>query len=135
MNILFLLTPKAVCSHLRVEDTVRQALERMESTGFAALPILAKDGTYRGSLAEGDLLWAIKKLNLTTLHAMEKVGIMEIEHRRDNVPVSVDTPVEDLMSMAAEQNFVPVVDDRNTFIGIITRGAILQYFIDQNGTG
>lgn len=131
MNIFFLLTPKAACAHLRVEDTVRQALERMESTGFAALPILAKDGTYRGSLAEGDLLWAIKKQNLTTLHAMEKVGIMEIPHRRDNAPVSVDTPVENLLSMAAEQNFVPVVDDRNSFIGIITRKAIIQYCMEQ----
>lgn len=130
MNIFFLLTPKAACSHLRVEDTVRQALERMESTGFSALPILAKDGTYRGTLTEGDLLWAIKKLNITTVHAMEKVGIMEINHRKDNAPVSVDTPVEDLMTTAIEQNFVPVVDDRNSFIGIITRKAIIQYCMD-----
>ena len=130
MNIFFLLTPKAACAHLRVEDTVRQALERMELTGYAALPILAKDGTYRGTLTEGDLLRAIKNKNVTSIHAMEKVGIMDIEHRRDNAPVSVDTRVEDLLSKAAEQNFIPVVDDRNSFIGIITRKAILQYCID-----
>jgi CBS domain-containing protein len=127
MNIFFLLTPKAVCSHLRVEDTVRQALERMESTGYSALPILAKDGTYHGSLTEGDLLWAIKSKGLFDVHAMEKVGIMEIEHRKDNTPVSVDTQVEDLMAMAIEQNFVPVVDDKDTFIGIVTRGNIIKY--------
>lgn len=135
MNIFFLLTPKGVCAHLRVDDTVRQALERMESTGYAALPILAKDGTYCGTLTEGDLLRAIKRKNIITVHDMEKIGIMDIAHKKDNIPVSVDTKVEDLLTMAIEQNFVPVVDDRNTFIGIITRGAILQYFIDQNGTG
>lgn len=131
MNIFFLLTPKTACAYLRAEDSVRQALERMESTGYAALPILSKDGSYRGSLTEGDLLWAIKKLNLSDLHDMEKVGIMDIPHRRDNAPVSVDTKVEDLMYTAIEQNFVPVVDDRNFFIGIITRKAILQYCIDR----
>lgn len=131
MNIFFLLTPKTACAYLRAEDSVRQALERMESTGYAALPILSKDGSYRGSLTEGDLLWAIKKLNLSDLHDMEKVGIMDIPHRRDNAPVSVDTKVEDLMYTASEQNFVPVVDDRNFFIGIITRKAILQYCIDR----
>lgn len=131
MNIFFLLTPKTDCAYLRAEDSVRQALERMESTGYAALPILSKDGSYRGSLTEGDLLWAIKKLNLSDLHDMEKVGIMDIPHRRDNAPVSVDTKVEDLMYTASEQNFVPVVDDRNFFIGIITRKAILQYCIDR----
>ena len=131
MNIFFLLTPKAACAHLRAEDTVRQALERMESTGYAALPILTKDGRYRGTLTEGDLLWAIKNMSLSDIHAMERVGIMEIAHRRDNTPVPVDTKVEDLLSKAVEQNFVPVVDDRNTFIGIITRKAIMQYWMDR----
>ena len=131
MNILFLLTPKAKCAYLRSDDTVRQALEKMESSGYAALPILAKDGSYKGSLTEGDLLWAIKNLGITNLRDMEDHGIMEIAHRRDNTPVSVSNKVEDLMSKAVAQNFVPVVDDRNTFIGIITRKAIMQYFMDR----
>ena len=131
MNILFLLTPKAKCAYLRAEDTVRQALEKMESSGYAALPILAKDGSYKGTLTEGDLLWAIKNLEITNLRDMEDHGIMEIYHKRDNTPVSVSNKVEDLMSKAVAQNFVPVVDDRNTFIGIITRKAIMQYFMDR----
>ena len=129
MNILFLLTPKANCAFLHDDDTVRQALERMEVSGYAALPILKRDGTYCGTLTEGDLLWAIKKLGLGDFHAMESHGIMEIAHRRDNKPVRVDTKVEDILSTATEQNFVPVVDDRNAFIGIITRKAVMNYFI------
>lgn len=130
MNILFLLIPKAKCAYLRSEDTIRQALEKMESCGYAALPILSKDGRYKGTLTEGDLLWAIKNLEITNLRDMEDHGIMEIAHRRDNAPVSVSNQVEDLMSKAVAQNFVPVVDDRGTFIGIVTRKAIMQYFVD-----
>ncbi len=130
MNILFLLIPKAKCAYLRSEDTIRQALEKMESSGYAALPILSKDGRYKGTLTEGDLLWAIKNLEITNLRDMEDHGIMEIAHRRDNAPVSVSNQVEDLLSKAVAQNFVPVVDDRGTFIGIITRKAIMQYFMD-----
>lgn len=131
MNILFLLTPKAKCAHLREEDTVRQAIEKMESCGYAALPILAKDGRYVGTLTEGDLLWAIKNLQTANLFDLENHRIMEISHRKDNQPVFVSNRVEDLMTKAVEQNFVPVVDDRNTFIGIITRKAIMQYFADR----
>ena len=131
MNILFLLTPKAVCAYVRAEDTIRQALERMESTGYAALPILAKDGSYCGTLTEGDLLWAIKNLCKMEFAGMEKHSIMEISHRRDNVPVRVDTKVEDILSTALEQNFVPVIDDRNMFIGIITRSALMKYCLEQ----
>ena len=130
MNILFFLTPKATCAYVRAEDTIRQAMERMEASHYAALPILKKDGTYCGTLTEGDLLWAIKNLGIIDVRDMENHGIMEISHRRDNEPVKVSMNMEDLMSKAVEQNFVPVVDDRNSFIGIITRKAIMQYCMD-----
>ena len=58
----------------------------------------------------------------------EQHGISEIQPRRKIQPVRVDTRVEDLLSVAAEQNFVPVVDDKGAFIGIVTRSSILKYF-------
>ena len=131
MNILFLLTPKAACAYLRAEDTLRQALERMESAGYAALPILAKDGGYCGTLTEGDLLWAVKNLCIRDMRDLENHGIMEISHRRNNQTVSVDAKMEDVLTKAVDQNFVPVVDDRNTFIGIITRRSAMQYCLNQ----
>lgn len=130
MNILFFLTPKAVCEYLQEDDTMRQALERMEMAGYSALPILRKDGTYCGTLTEGDLLWALKKLCVMDLKQTENHTIMEIAHRRDNRPVSVSTDIEDLVTKATDQNFVPVIDDREKFIGIVTRKAIMQYCMD-----
>ena len=35
--------------------------------------------------------------------------------------------MEDLIKKAMNQNFVPVVDDQNKFIGIITRKSIIEY--------
>ena len=130
MNILFFLTPKTACDYLRAEDTIRQALERMECAGYTALPVLARDGRYCGTMTEGDLLWAMKNLCGMDLHEAENHGIMEVSRRKDNKAVSVDTKIEDLLSTAVDQNFVPVVDDRNTFIGIVTRRAIMQYCMD-----
>ena len=106
---------------------MRQALERMEQAGYSALPILRKDGTYCGTLTEGDLLWALKKLCVMDIKQTEEHTIMEIAHRRDNRPVSVSTDIEDLVTKATDQNFVPVIDDRNAFIGLVTRKAIMQY--------
>ena len=53
--------------------------------------------------------------------------IMEISRRKDNIPVRVTASMHDLIDRAAGQNFVPVVDDKDTFIGIITRKAIIKY--------
>ena len=55
---------------------------------------------------------------------------MEIKHRRDNAPVAVTTDIEDLLTKAVDQNFVPVIDDKGSFIGIITRRAIMRYCLD-----
>ena len=126
-NILFFLTPKAMCAYLLDDYTVRQALERMETAGYAALPILNKNGEYRGTLTEGDLLWAIKNMCYMDMRQAESRRIMEISRRKDNVPVRVTASMQDLIDRAAGQNFVPVVDDKDTFIGIITRKAIIKY--------
>ncbi len=127
MNILFFLTPKSMCAYLDDDCTLRQALERMENTGFAALPILNKKGEYCGTLQEGDMLWAIKNLCGMDIKQAEEHRIMEIDRRRDNVAVPVTATMLDLITSASEQNFVPVVDDKNAFIGLITRRAILRY--------
>lgn len=126
-NILFFLTPKAMCAFVYDDFTVRQAIEKMESSGYASLPILNKKGEYRGSLTEGDLLWAMKNLCYMDMRQAEARKIMEIDRRRDNKPVKVTANMYDLVSRASTQNFVPVVDDKDTFIGIITRGAIIKY--------
>ena len=126
-NILFFLTPKAMCAFIYDDFSVRQALEKMEAAGYAALPILNKRGEYRGTLTEGDLLWALKNMCHMDMRQAQTHRIMEIARRKDNVPVRVTTSMHDLIERATHQNFVPVVDDKGAFIGIITRKAIIKY--------
>ena len=56
---------------------------------------------------------------------------MEIAHRRDNEPVTVTADMRGLLEKASDQNFVPVVDDKNDFIGIVTRRAIMRYWLNK----
>lgn len=126
-NILFFLTPKAMCIYLHDDYTVRQALERMEGAGFAALPILNRRGEYRGTLTEGDLLWALKNQCYMDMRQAEAHRIMQIPRKKDYVPVRVTTNMHDLVDRARSQNFVPVVDDKDAFIGLVTRSAIINY--------
>ena len=126
-NILFFLTPKALCAYLYDDYTLRQALEKMESAGYAALPILSRTGEYRGTLTEGDLLWGLKNMCYMDIRQAEARRIMEISRRKDNIPVRVTTSMHELVERASTQNFVPVVDDKGAFIGIITRRAIIKY--------
>ena len=128
-NVLFFLTPKAMCQFLYDDFTIRQALEKMESSGYNALPILNKRGEYRGTLSEGDVLWAMKNMCNLDLRVAETRRIMEISRRKDNIPIRVTTTMRDLVERAVEQNFVPVVDDKDAFIGLVTRKAIISYWM------
>ena len=130
-NVLFFLTPKAMCQYLYDDFTVRQALEKRESSGYNALPILNKQGEYRGTLSEGDVLWAMKNLCGMDLRVAESRRIMELSRRKDNVPIRVPTPMRALVDRSVEQNFVPVVDDKDTFIGLVTRKAIISYCVER----
>lgn len=130
-NVLFFLTPKAMCQFIYDDYTIRQALEKMESSGYSALPILNRQGEYRGTLSDGDVLWAMKNLCDMDLQVARGKRITEITRRKDNVPIRVTHSMRDLVTRAVEQNFVPVVDDKDTFIGLVTRKAIITYCIDR----
>ena len=129
MNIMFFLTPKSDVAYIYDDYSLRQTLEKMEFHRYAAIPIIDRRGHYVGTITEGDLLWNIKKNEESlSLKIAEEIPIKKIKRRMDNVPVRVDSNMEDLITKATNQNFVPVIDDKNVFIGIITRKDIIQYF-------
>ena len=116
-----------MCAFLYDDYTIRQALEKMEAANYAALPILNRRGEYRGTLTEGDLLWALKNMCYLDMRQAEARRIMEITRRKQFLPVRVTASMHDLVDRASNQNFVPVVDDKDAFIGLITRKSIIQY--------
>ena len=129
MNILFFLTPKSDVAYIFEDETLRQTVEKMEHRKFSCIPILNKEGKYTGTISEGDLLWGIKRLNIniTDLKEMEDVSIMAIPRLATYKPVHADADMEDLLDRAINQNYVPVIDDKGSFIGIITRKEIIKY--------
>ena len=131
MNVLFFLTPKEDVAHVDEDDTLRQVLEKMEYHKYSAVPIISRQGTYVGTITEGDLLWYIKNQLDLNLQEARRILITNVPRRSDNTPVSIDSNMEDLLDKAMKQNFVPVLDDKKSFIGIVTRKDIMKYFADK----
>ncbi|MCJ7836378.1 CBS domain-containing protein [Cuneatibacter sp. NSJ-177] len=131
MNILFFLTPKSDVAYLTDEMTLRQALEKMEHHRYTCIPMLDRNGRYVGTVTEGDLLWAVKNQYDLSVKNAEEVPILDVKRRRDYEPVNINAKIEDMVFLAMGQNFVPVVDDRGAFIGIVTRKDIMRYCYDE----
>jgi len=127
MNIAFFLTPKSEVIFEKVSSTMRRAMERMEYHRYTSIPLVDDKGKYVGTLTEGDLLWKLKNSSEVSLKDTENVLIKDIPRHFKDKPVSINSDIESLILVAKSQNFVPVVDDSNIFIGIIKRGDIISY--------
>lgn len=126
MNILYFLTPKAEVETVEYDSSVRQGLEKMKYHGYAAIPVIDAEGRYKGTVTEGDFLWALYNEAKPDLKRLEKTCLKNII-RRDYIAVTASATIDEILSRAYSQNFVPVVDDRNVFIGIIKRRDIIRY--------
>ncbi|MDD2498296.1 MAG: CBS domain-containing protein [Desulfitobacteriaceae bacterium] len=129
MNIAFFLLPKNEIVYLSIECTMRQAMEKMEHHRYSAVPVINGEGKYIGTITEGDLLWKLKNTPDLSFDGTRNIWLKDIPRRLENKPVSINAHMEDLLSLATHQNFVPVTDDVGTFIGIIRRREIIEYCI------
>ncbi|HCL01460.1 MAG TPA: CBS domain-containing protein [Lachnoclostridium phytofermentans] len=127
MNILFFLTPKIEVAYIFDTFTVRQALETLRERGYSAIPMIDKNGKYIGTVTEGDLLWYVLEHREEDPENFNKVKIKQIVRRKNHCAVGADKKIEELVDLVKNQNFVPVLDDDDRFIGIVTRKAIMQY--------
>ena len=127
MNIAKIMTPKYSTACLQESSTVRQGLEIMKHRGYTAIPVLNREGQYRGSVTEGDFLRHILATGTTDLKDHEHYRVGEI-YRSDFCPaLSLHASEDDVINAVLQQNFVPIVDDRGCLCGIITRRSVIQY--------
>lgn len=131
MNVLFFLTPKSEVAYLYEDYSLRQAIEKMEHYRYSAVPVINRAGAYIGTITEGDLLWHMKEIQLRDLYDAEDIPLASIKRHWHNEPVNAQSNIEDVIMTSLKQNFVPVIDDNQTFIGIITRKDIMLYCYNQ----
>lgn len=131
MNILFYLVPKAEVVFVSDEDTVQAAMETLEKCRYTSVPVLSRNGSYVGTLREGDILWGLKSMNEDIAGAAGKLQVRKLKRYCDNQPVNINCDMEELLQTSMKQNFIPVIDDHKTFIGIVTRKSIISYCISK----
>lgn len=138
MNAAFFLRPKAEVSFLYADMPLPQALEEMRSHRFSSVPVIGRDGMYVNTVSEGDFLYALAKTDAQGIRfadetAVRTAPLSSILHEDRNPPCHINVAIVDLLERTAAQNFVPIVDDRGVFIGIVTRRSVIQFFLKERG--
>lgn len=131
MNIIMILKPKETVKYIYEDSTLRQGLEKMRAHSYTALPVINKEGKYIGTVSEGDFLYYILDKQSNNMRANEKYKISDILRPDFNPAVKINVSMDEVLNRALNQNFVPVTDDFDTFIGIVTRQDIIKYFMNK----
>ncbi len=131
MNILASLTPKSGVDYVKDDATLFKVLQVMQRRNHSAIPIINKNGRYIGTITAGDILGCITENFNLSLKDSAKFPVQNIKRTKDYKAVLVHTSFEELIDIALDQNFVPVVDDDYNFIGILTRREMVIWMHEQ----
>ena len=126
MNIAYFLLPKARVAHVYDDNTFRQGLEKMRHHGYTAIPVISRTGQYVGTVSEGDFLWKLLDTNDPSMKKAEELRVRDVIGSKYPA-VRITVTMDALLESAMNQNFIPVVDDLDKFIGIVTRREIIGY--------
>lgn len=128
MNIMFFLTHKSEVTYLYDDMGIKEGLDKLQASGYHAIPLISREGEYIGTVTEGDFLWLMCEYDeVIGKKATMSLQMRDLKRRCNNKAVDANAKIVDLLSHASNQNFVPVIDDRNVFIGIVTRKKIFDY--------
>jgi len=131
------LTPRQDVISLYDDNTLRKGLDIMRSSGYTSMPVTTRENIYAGVVSVSDFLWYLipdspdDRGNLT-VRPVEGSYVRDIMNRNSNPAVSITASVEELMERILAHNFVPVVDARGSFVGIVTRHSVMQYYQDRD---
>lgn len=133
MNIAKIMIPRACTVFLNEKQTVRQGWEVMTRHGYTAIPVLDGEQRYIGCVSEGDFLRHFLSAGSVDKLEMEEHRVSELVRRDFCPPISMDADEAAVITSALNQNFVPIVDSRNTLCGILTRRGVIEYLAEQKG--
>ena len=133
MNIAKIMIPRACTVFLNEKQTVRQGWEVMTRNGYTAIPVLDAEQHYIGCVSEGDFLRHILDTGSLDKMEMENHRVRELVRRDFCPPLSIDADEGDVIRATLNQNFVPIVDSRNTLCGILTRRGVITHLAEKDG--
>lgn len=131
MNIISMIMPKMQVAYIYSDNTIRQGLEKFRAHSYTAIPVLTRDNQYYGTVTEGDFLRSLIDSGSNSMKDKEKMLISDIIRPEFNPCVHVNITMKELFERSINQSFIPVVDDREFFVGIVTRQKIIRYFLDE----
>ncbi|EIQ81220.1 UNVERIFIED_CONTAM: CBS domain-containing protein [Streptococcus canis] len=94
------------------------------SNGFSRVPVITREKKYVGTISISDIMTYQAKRQLTDWE-MRQTDIGEMVNTKIET-ISINASLTEIMHKLVDYPFLPVVDQSDRFVGIITRKSILK---------
>ncbi|MBX2997106.1 MAG: CBS domain-containing protein [Caldilineaceae bacterium] len=122
------------------ETPFQDALKVMREKRFRRLPVVNRSGELLGIVSERDLLYATpspaSSLSVWELHYLLSQLQVHNIMTQNVITTTIDTPIEDAAEVMATRKIggMPVVDENNYVLGVITETDIFNAFVEMLAT-
>ena len=130
MNVAFFITPKAEVAFVTSDATLDDAIVTMQRSGHPTLPVLRDGGSYLGTVSEATLLAVLLRAELDHRPVPHDAPVAALPIDHACPALGVGAAVESVLRRIVDHSFLPVVDDRGAFIGIVRRRDVVRHFAD-----
>ncbi len=132
MNIFDFFTPKSETYYMHTKSTVRQAIEKFDHHKLGVVPLIDENGAYVSTISEGDILRYIKNAAGFDIAIAENTLLDEVDRYRPYKAYNISVSMDEVIKIAFDQNFVPIVDDRGYYMGIVKRKTLLELLYEKS---
>ncbi len=132
MKVINIMTTNPVS--VEPSNTVLQAEEIMREQNFRQLPVI-KDKELIGIITDRDIRSCLGSDSFNTLEEQEKARITEVAAVMSSKPIflSPDDDLRDAVELLIEEKVggIPVVDEEDGLVGIVTYMDVLRCFLER----
>ena len=127
MNTAKLINTKTMVAYIYGDLSAKEGLKEFIAHGFTAVPVIDREGMYLGVVSERDFLYRL--LDAGSVEAADANGhtVADLVSDTRFEAVTIHADMDILFYRIIAQNFVPVIDSRGMFSGIVTRKDVLMH--------
>lgn len=120
-----LMIDAAQCATVRTENTLMHAMLLLSSVGFTSVPVLDESSRLAGVISMPAIINGVLDEDNYKWECLEERKVKEAM-AKDVPAVRLDAPLEDILHLLVNANYLCVTDRDGIFKGIIARRQILK---------
>lgn len=128
-EIRTLILPKEKIITVDPNWTLERAMLKLIRSGYTSVPVINADNQVEGLIDKTLILDFMSENQNIKYNDLPKFYVYQAMNK-NYMGIWANTPLSFALELMIERSYVPIIDEKNTFIGILTRQSVLQLILN-----